>query len=137
MHGDHLSWHSYASQVVRAFDGLATSDLTNGMRVGESEVFNSAQQSAEIRLFRRMAFGSQEYSTDFFSQSSLNSQEAMVKTGREDLIWTRRVFQAELEPVQVNLITEFGPAEIYLYVSVYQIGHISLRDWSTNPWFCN
>ncbi|KAK4597249.1 hypothetical protein RGQ29_015002 [Quercus rubra] len=73
-------------QVVRAFDGLATSDLTNGMRVGESEVFNSAQQSAEIRLFQRMAFGSQEYSTDFFSQSYLNSQEAMVKTGREDLI---------------------------------------------------
>ncbi|KAL0004934.1 hypothetical protein SO802_012495 [Lithocarpus litseifolius] len=73
-------------QVVRAFDGLATSDLTNGMRVGESEVFNSAQQSAEIRLFQRMAFGSQEYSTDFFSHSSLNSQEAMVKTGREDLI---------------------------------------------------
>lgn len=86
MHGDNLSWHSYASQVVRAFDGLATSDLTNGMRVGESEVFNSAQQSAEIRLFQRMAFGSQEYSTDFFSQSYLNSQEAMVKTGREDLI---------------------------------------------------
>lgn len=73
-------------QVVRAFDGLATSDLTNGMRVGESEVYNSAQQSAEIRLFQRMAFGSQEYSTDFFSQSSLNSQQAMVKTGREDLI---------------------------------------------------
>lgn len=86
MHGDHLSWNSYASQVVRAFDGLATSDLTNGMRVGESEVYNSAQQSAEIRLFQRMAFGSQEYSTDFFSHSSLNSQEAMVNTGREDLI---------------------------------------------------
>ncbi|KAG6712681.1 hypothetical protein I3842_05G114200 [Carya illinoinensis] len=60
-------------QVVRAFDGFATSDLTNGMRVGESEVFNSAQQSAEIRLFQRMAFGSQNYSTDFFSQSSLDS----------------------------------------------------------------
>ncbi|KAG7978973.1 hypothetical protein I3843_05G107000 [Carya illinoinensis] len=73
MHGNHLSWHSYSSQVVRAFDGFATSDLTNGMRVGESEVFNSAQQSAEIRLFQRMAFGSQNYSTDFFSQSSLDS----------------------------------------------------------------
>ncbi|XP_044490395.1 proline-rich receptor-like protein kinase PERK9 [Mangifera indica] len=57
-------------QVVRAFDGLATSDLNNGMRVGESEVFNSAQQSEEIRWFQRMAFGSQSYSTDFFSQSS-------------------------------------------------------------------
>ncbi|XP_050223421.1 proline-rich receptor-like protein kinase PERK9 [Mercurialis annua] len=60
-------------QVVRAFDGLATADLSNGMRVGESEVFNSAQQSAEIRLFQRMAFGSQNYSTDFYSQISLDS----------------------------------------------------------------
>lgn len=65
--------NSCVSQVVRAFDSLATSDLTNGMRPGESEAFNSAQQSAEIRLFRRMAFGSQDYSTDFFSQASLNT----------------------------------------------------------------
>ncbi|KAJ6899423.1 hypothetical protein NC652_025782 [Populus alba x Populus x berolinensis] len=54
-------------QVVRAFDTLATADLTNGMRVGESELFNSAQQSEEIRLFRRMAFGSQNYSIDCYS----------------------------------------------------------------------
>lgn len=60
-------------QVVRVFDSLATSDLNNGMKVGESEVFNSAQQSAEIRWFRRMAFGSQNYSTDFFTQGSLDS----------------------------------------------------------------
>lgn len=73
MDGNNIPWHSHASQVVRAFDSLATSDLTNGMRVGESEVFDSAQQSAEIRLFRRMAFGSQNYSTDFFSQTSLDS----------------------------------------------------------------
>ncbi|KAL2349030.1 hypothetical protein Fmac_003030 [Flemingia macrophylla] len=59
-------------QVVRAFDSLAGSDLTNGMRLGESEVFDSAQQSEEIRLFRRMAFGSQNYSTDFFSHASFN-----------------------------------------------------------------
>ncbi|XP_030449591.1 proline-rich receptor-like protein kinase PERK9 [Syzygium oleosum] len=60
-------------QIVRAFDSLAASDLTNGMRLGESELFNSAQQSAEIRLFERMAFGSQDYSTEFFSRSSSNS----------------------------------------------------------------
>ncbi|KAL9420463.1 hypothetical protein AB3S75_038109 [Citrus x aurantiifolia] len=60
-------------QVVRVFDSLATSDLNNGMKVGESEVFNSAQQSAEIRWFQRMAFGSQNYSTDFFTQGSLDS----------------------------------------------------------------
>ncbi|KAL7240547.1 hypothetical protein ACSBR2_006243 [Camellia fascicularis] len=57
-------------QVVRALDSMVAADLTNGMRVGESEIFNTAEQSAEIRLFRRMAFGSQDYSTDFFSQSS-------------------------------------------------------------------
>ncbi|XP_061340698.1 proline-rich receptor-like protein kinase PERK9 [Gastrolobium bilobum] len=60
-------------QVVRAFDSLAGSDLTNGMRLGDSEAFDSAQQSEEIRLFRRMAFGSQNYSTDFFSHASLNT----------------------------------------------------------------
>ncbi|XP_048440683.1 proline-rich receptor-like protein kinase PERK9 [Pyrus x bretschneideri] len=54
-------------QVVRVFDSFAASDINNGMRVGESEAFDSAQQSAEIRLFRRMAFGSQNYSTVFFS----------------------------------------------------------------------
>lgn len=63
-------------QVVRAFDSLATEDLSNGMKVGESEVFNSAQQSAEIRWFRRMAFGSQNCSTDFFTQNDSNSREA-------------------------------------------------------------
>lgn len=35
--------------------------------MGQSEVYNSAEQSAEIRLFRKMAFGSQNYSTDYFS----------------------------------------------------------------------
>nr|XP_025655033.1 proline-rich receptor-like protein kinase PERK9 [Arachis hypogaea] len=60
-------------QVVRAFDSLGASDLTNGLRVGESEAFNSAQLSEEIRLFRRMAFGDQNYSTDFFSKGSSNT----------------------------------------------------------------
>nr|GMD25498.1 proline-rich receptor-like protein kinase PERK9 [Ipomoea batatas] len=60
-------------QVVRAFDSMAMSDLTNGMRLGESEIFDSAEQSAEIRLFQRMAFGSGNYSTGFFSHSSWNS----------------------------------------------------------------
>ncbi|KAG2253269.1 hypothetical protein Bca52824_083405 [Brassica carinata] len=59
-------------QVVRALESLSAEDLTNGMRLGESEVFDSAQQSAEIRLFRRMAFGSQNYSTDFFTHSILS-----------------------------------------------------------------
>lgn len=64
-------------QILRAFESLEAEDLSNGMRVGESQIYNSAQQSAEIRLFNRMAFGSQNYSTDFFTQgpSGPNSNE--------------------------------------------------------------
>ncbi|KAF8057226.1 hypothetical protein N665_1262s0002 [Sinapis alba] len=65
-------------QIVRALESLSAEDLTNGMRLGQSEVFDSAQQSAEIRLFRRMAFGSQNYSTDFFTHSSYNSRDGNV-----------------------------------------------------------
>ncbi|KAG8382967.1 hypothetical protein BUALT_Bualt05G0135000 [Buddleja alternifolia] len=74
-------------QVLRVFDSMATSDLTNGMKVGESEMFNGPQQSAEIRWFRRMAFGSQDNSTDFFNPNSwtsegnqVNSQERMMNS---------------------------------------------------------
>ncbi|KAI3991787.1 hypothetical protein MKX01_038185 [Papaver californicum] len=58
-------------QVVRALECIDDdADINNGMRPGESEVFDSRQQSAEIRLFQRMAFGGQDYSTDFFSRGS-------------------------------------------------------------------
>ena len=66
------------SQVVRALDSLDEfSDLNNGMKPGQSSVFDSAQQSAQIRMFRRMAFGSQDYSSSFLneSQSSWRSRE--------------------------------------------------------------
>lgn len=56
--------------MVRALESVdEMSDLTNGMKPGQSEVFDPAQQSAQIRMFRRMAFGSQEYSTEFFNQT--------------------------------------------------------------------
>ncbi|MBA0590318.1 proline-rich receptor-like protein kinase PERK8 [Gossypium raimondii] len=66
------------SQVVRALDSLdESSDLTNGMKPGQSEVYDSAQQSAQIRMFQRLAFGSQDYSSSFFnhSQSSWRSRD--------------------------------------------------------------
>ncbi|XP_058736547.1 proline-rich receptor-like protein kinase PERK8 [Vicia villosa] len=64
------------SQVMRAFDSMAEfSDLNNGMKPGQSSVFDSAQQSAQIKMFRRMAFGSQDSSTFFNeSQSSYGSR---------------------------------------------------------------
>ncbi|CAA2999093.1 proline-rich receptor kinase PERK8 [Olea europaea subsp. europaea] len=64
------------SQVVRALETMEElRDLNNGMIPGQSEIFTSREQSAQIRMFQRMAFGSQEYSSDFFnnSQSSWRS----------------------------------------------------------------
>lgn len=69
--------HIGGSQVVRALDSLDEfTDLNNGMKPGQSSVFDSAQQSAQIRMFRRMAFGSQD-SSSFFndSQSSWRSRD--------------------------------------------------------------
>ncbi|KAG2587430.1 proline-rich receptor-like protein kinase PERK9 [Panicum virgatum] len=60
------------SQVVRVLDSLSDVDLSNGVQPGKSEMFNIAN-TAEIRLFQRMAFGSQDFTTDF-SQSSWDSQ---------------------------------------------------------------
>ncbi|GMH30593.1 hypothetical protein Nepgr_032436 [Nepenthes gracilis] len=50
------------TQVVRALDSMCepSSDLLNGVRPGDSEIFDSREQSAEIRMFQRMAFESQE-----------------------------------------------------------------------------
>jgi len=69
--------HIAASQVVRALDSLDEfTDLNNGMKPGQSSVFDSRQQSAQIRMFRRMAFGSQDSSSIFNeSQSSWRSRD--------------------------------------------------------------
>ena len=58
--------------MVRALDSLTDVDLTNGVQPGMSEMFN-APNTAEIRLFQRMAFGSQDFTTDFTQSSSWNS----------------------------------------------------------------
>lgn len=63
-------------QVMRALDSITDLlDFNNGIRPGESEFFDSAQQS-DIRFFQRMAFGSHEFDSDF-SQASwrTNSRE--------------------------------------------------------------
>ncbi|GAB4831768.1 Proline-rich receptor-like protein kinase perk8 [Ancistrocladus abbreviatus] len=63
------------TQVVRAFDSICepSEDLLNGVRPGQSEIFDSREQSAQIRMFQRMAFGSHDNSSDYFNsgQSSL------------------------------------------------------------------
>lgn len=57
-------------QVLRALESLdEVSDLSNGVRPGQSGVYDQAEQSAQIRMFQRMAFGSQENSSEFFNHT--------------------------------------------------------------------
>ncbi|XP_019176357.1 PREDICTED: proline-rich receptor-like protein kinase PERK8 isoform X1 [Ipomoea nil] len=63
------------SLVVRALNSMDDlMDLSNGMKPGQSEVFNSREHSAQIRMFQRMAFGSQDLSSDFFNFSQSSSR---------------------------------------------------------------
>ncbi|KAJ4788570.1 Proline-rich receptor-like protein kinase PERK8 [Rhynchospora pubera] len=60
------------SQVVRILDSLTDEvDISNGVQPGKSQMFNVAN-TADIRLFQKMAFGSQEFSSDY-SHSRNNS----------------------------------------------------------------
>ncbi|AQK84038.1 Putative prolin-rich extensin-like receptor protein kinase family protein [Zea mays] len=55
-------------QIVRVLDDSLTDvDLSNGVQPGKSQMFNVAN-TADIRQFQRMAFGSQDFSSDY-SQS--------------------------------------------------------------------
>lgn len=79
-----LFWH----QVVRALDSLdEMSDLANGVKPGQSGVFDSAEHSAQIRMFQRMAFGSQDYSYGYSdrdrSRSYSQSQSSWSRESRE------------------------------------------------------
>lgn len=58
-------------QVVRALESnAAIADLNNGVKPGESVMYNSAQYSADIRRFQRMAFGSRDNASDFSEVTS-------------------------------------------------------------------
>ncbi|CAN1296193.1 Proline-rich receptor-like protein kinase PERK10 [Linum perenne] len=61
-------------QIVRALDDIAAADLTNGMRIGESEIIRRTEESAQLRFMQRMAFGDPDFSTEFFTRSTMNSQ---------------------------------------------------------------
>jgi hypothetical protein len=61
-----------SSQVVRALDSLADSNLNNGLQPGRSEVFLEPR-TEEIRLFQLREFGSRDCSDDL-SQASWRSR---------------------------------------------------------------
>ncbi|MQM21184.1 hypothetical protein Taro_054216 [Colocasia esculenta] len=53
-------------QVFRALDNEGElADLSNGVKFGQSTVFESRQYSADIQQFRRMAFGSLDSSSEY------------------------------------------------------------------------
>ncbi|KAG0514289.1 hypothetical protein BDA96_10G177900 [Sorghum bicolor] len=61
-------------QIVRVLDSLTDVDLSNGVQPGKSQMFNIAN-TADIRQFQRMAFGSQDFSSDYSqSRSSIGSR---------------------------------------------------------------
>ncbi|KAJ0962858.1 hypothetical protein J5N97_027980 [Dioscorea zingiberensis] len=63
-------------QVVRALDSDGQMpDLTNGVKFGQSTVYNSGQYSADIQQFRLMAFGSGS-SKDYDNLSSDHSSDS-------------------------------------------------------------
>jgi hypothetical protein len=61
-------------QIVRVLDSLTDVDLSNGVQPGKSQMFNVAN-TVDIRQFQRMAFGSQDFSSDYSqSRSSIGSR---------------------------------------------------------------
>ncbi|GMN57647.1 hypothetical protein TIFTF001_026754 [Ficus carica] len=101
-------------QVVRALDSMDEfSDLNNGMKPGQSEVFDPSQQSVQIRMFQRMAFGSQEYSTEFFERthSSWGSRDHRDRTqssfgsSRENRVQHQRSWASREQGDQSTTIT--------------------------------
>jgi hypothetical protein len=65
---------SLGFQVVRVLDTLTDIDLSNGVQPGKSQMFNVAN-TADIRQFQRMAFGSQDFSSEYSqSRSSISNK---------------------------------------------------------------
>ncbi|KAL2926887.1 Proline-rich receptor-like protein kinase PERK8, partial [Bienertia sinuspersici] len=76
-----------AACVVRALDTMnELSDISNGMKPGQSGIYDSREQSAQIRMFQRMAFGSQEFSSEHQNSSQISSWSG---TGRSGLAGNR------------------------------------------------
>ncbi|GJM99807.1 hypothetical protein PR202_ga16942 [Eleusine coracana subsp. coracana] len=61
-------------QVVRVLDSLTDIDLSNGVQPGKSQMFNVAN-TADIRQFQRMAFGSQDFSSEYSQSRSSISRD--------------------------------------------------------------
>ncbi|KAM7269057.1 hypothetical protein ACFE04_024554 [Oxalis oulophora] len=62
-------------QIVRALDSEGDSDLSNGVKYGQSTVYDSAQYNEDIMKFRRMALGSETSSEYDMLSGDFTSRE--------------------------------------------------------------
>ncbi|GAB2283073.1 Proline-rich receptor-like protein kinase perk1 [Dionaea muscipula] len=72
------------SQIVRALEGdVSLDDLNEGVRPGQSTVFSSSagssdydtsNYSADLKKFRQMAFGTQEWGSGMYTGDGLTSE---------------------------------------------------------------
>ena len=73
------SWMVGTTKVWRSLDvDEGSSDLTNGVKLGQSTAYDSRQYSADIELFRRMAFagGDGDDGDGFLSTAELEASGA-------------------------------------------------------------
>ncbi|KAL5229116.1 hypothetical protein ABZP36_017381 [Zizania latifolia] len=74
-------------QVWRSLDvDESSTDLTNGVKLGQSTVYDSNQYSADIELFRRMAFATDLSSAEYgFSDEDEDDHHQRLQRGRAQL----------------------------------------------------
>lgn len=90
----------YVYQVVRALDsGDEISDLSNGMKYGQSTVYDSGQYDKDIMLFRRMGNGSfADFDFDAYSREYNLSRE----TSKSQHTWMHSNSSGESESRAFN-----------------------------------
>lgn len=116
------------------------------MRPGQSSVFDSAQQSAQIRMFRRLAFGSQD-SSSFYneSQSSWRSRDQnsttmspQNKSGSWN-VWHYSLGFTMVEEILLHFFYFAGPgggAVVYWSVNfIFFFSHYFLFSFSQRDFF--
>ncbi|CAM8878501.1 unnamed protein product [Rhodiola kirilowii] len=100
-------------QVVRALDYESDlTDLSNGVKYGQSSVYDSGQYSRDISNFRRMAFGSEDgsdiemYSEEYSSREAASRNHAAWASPGNSSESTRS--SAESETRAINVYYERG-----------------------------
>lgn len=85
--------------MLRALDNEGDlPDLTNGVKFGQSTVFESRQQSANMQQFRRTAFGSSDYSSDYYGHSGDYDRRSSGQYSGEYAAPTREAHRYPLNP---------------------------------------